>query len=236
MSIDLVNIGLAANDGTGDDLREAMIKINNNFTQLDLRANQIGANLGSAGAEVYKYADQNTLYFRRLLAGTYISLTQNENSIVINNSMPLSSYAISTNIGSITAGHSVNYNIVGADAITVSANENTKTITVTGSLQQDTTPVLGASLDGNNFNITNVNNIAVANLLATNIISTNFSTTNIAGVDFQSRLGRYISGFDFGDLNDNASSILDWVIGQIGVDFGTFSSPTPGEVDLGELI
>ena len=96
MTIETINVGLAANDGTGDDLREAMIKINNNFTELDIRANQTGANLGSAGTEVYKNSDTNTLYFRRLLAGTYISLVQNENSIVVNNSMPLSSYAIST--------------------------------------------------------------------------------------------------------------------------------------------
>lgn len=236
MTIETINVGLAANDGTGDDLREAMIKINNNFTELDIRANQTGANLGSAGTEVYKNSDTNTLYFRRLLAGTYISLVQNENSIVVNNSMPLSSYAISTNSGSITAGHSVNYNIIGADAITVSANENTKTITVTGSLQQDTTPVLGASLDANNFNITNVNNLTVASLLATGITSTNFTTTNISGVNFQERLGRYITGFDFGNLDDNNYSILDWVINQVGVDFGSFVSPTPGDVDLGGFV
>jgi hypothetical protein len=29
-----INIGSNANDGTGDDLRSAMVKINNNFTEL----------------------------------------------------------------------------------------------------------------------------------------------------------------------------------------------------------
>ena len=29
-----INIGTLANDGTGDDLREAFIKVNNNFNEL----------------------------------------------------------------------------------------------------------------------------------------------------------------------------------------------------------
>ena len=37
MAVQLINIGNIANDGTGDDLREAMIKINSNFEEIDLR-------------------------------------------------------------------------------------------------------------------------------------------------------------------------------------------------------
>jgi len=37
MAISLINVGQIANDGTGDDLREAFIKINQNFEELDLR-------------------------------------------------------------------------------------------------------------------------------------------------------------------------------------------------------
>ena len=36
MAIQRVNIGTIANDGTGDDLREAFVKVNN-FTELDIR-------------------------------------------------------------------------------------------------------------------------------------------------------------------------------------------------------
>lgn len=234
MSIDLVNIGLAANDGTGDDLREAMIKINNNFTQLDLRANQVGANLGSAGAEVYKNADQNTLYFRRLVAGTNIGLTQNDNTIVVNNTMP-NTYVISTDSGSIIAGASVNYNIIGNQAVTVSANENNKTITISSNLQQDTNPILGASLNANNLNITNVNNLTANSILSNTLSTTDFSTVNINGINYYNNLGRYLTGFDFGDLDDNIDNILEWLVVSTGVDFGTFTSPTPGNVDLGNL-
>ena len=39
------------NDGTGDDLREAFVKVNNNFTELANRNPEAttGANLGSSG-------------------------------------------------------------------------------------------------------------------------------------------------------------------------------------------
>ena len=40
MAINLINIGNIANDGTGDDLREAFVKVNNNFEELDLRDNE----------------------------------------------------------------------------------------------------------------------------------------------------------------------------------------------------
>ena len=49
MAIQTINIGTIANDGTGDDLREAFVKVNNNFTELDTRDPEktTGANLGS---------------------------------------------------------------------------------------------------------------------------------------------------------------------------------------------
>ena len=37
MAVQLVNIGRIANDGTGDDLREAFVKINQSLEDLDLR-------------------------------------------------------------------------------------------------------------------------------------------------------------------------------------------------------
>ena len=55
MAIQTINIGTIANDGTGDDLREAFIKVNNNFSELASRdsENTTAANLGSAGEGVF---------------------------------------------------------------------------------------------------------------------------------------------------------------------------------------
>ena len=231
MAIQNINVGNSANDGTGDDLREAFIKINQNFQLLDSIAEQVGSNLGSSGAEVYSNTSNNTLYFRRLVAGNNIQLTQLDNTIVFDNTMPESRFTIVTNSGSMISGAGINYNILGADAITVSANENTKTITITGSLLQDTTPELGGNLVGNNRNITGINA-----LTATTVNATNLLLTNIGGVNYQERLGRYITSFDLGELDQPVESILDWVILQTGVDFGTIATPSVGDVDFGSIV
>ena len=236
MAINPINVGNAANDGTGDDLREAFIKINQNFQLLDGIAEQVGSNLGSSGAEVYSTTTNNTLYFRRLVAGTNIQLTQLANTIVVDNTMPESRFTIVTNSGSMISGAGINYNILGADAITVSANENTKTITITGSLLQDTTPELGGNLVGNNRNITGINTLSASIINGTTVNATNLLPTNIGGVNYQERLGRYISGFDLGELDQPVESILDWVILQTGIDFGTIATPSVGDVDFGSIV
>lgn len=235
MAIELVNIGSAANDGTGDDLREAFIKVNSNFEELDSRANQVGSNLGTSGAEVYKTADTNTLYFRKLVAGENISLTTLENTIVIDNTMPESRFTVSTNSGSLIAGDGVAINLFGAEGTTISANENTKTITITSSLELDPSPSLSQTLDANNKDISNVGTLSGSNINVSVANIANLIPVQMNGVDYNSRLGRYIEGFDFGDFDDNTYSILDWVIKQAGVDFGTFASPALGDVDLGTL-
>lgn len=230
MAINPINVGNAANDGTGDDLREAFIKINQNFQAIDGIASQVGANLGSSGAEVYASTINNVLNFRRLIAGTNIAITQLDNTLVVNNTMPDSRFTIVTDSGSLLAGAGINYNIVGADAITVSASENTKTITITGSLLQDTTPALGGNVTGNNFDITGLDLLS-----ATTVTTTNLNPSNIGGVNYNDRLGKYIDGFDLGDISQQVNSLLDWVILQTGFDFGSIPAPSPGDVDLGSI-
>ena len=66
MSQEIINIGAAANDGTGDPLRTAFDKVNNNFTQL---YNTLTAT-GPDGAIQFK--NTNTFYSTLYLNGTYI--------------------------------------------------------------------------------------------------------------------------------------------------------------------
>ena len=55
MAVQLINIGNVANDGTGDDLREAFIKTNANFEELDLRDDEqtTVSNLGEVGEGLF---------------------------------------------------------------------------------------------------------------------------------------------------------------------------------------
>jgi len=56
MTIQTINIGALANDGTGDDLRAAFLKVNSNFDELDLRNDEAttGSNVGVGGNAVFK--------------------------------------------------------------------------------------------------------------------------------------------------------------------------------------
>ena len=75
MTIQNINIGNIANDGTGDDLREAFRKVNENFDELDLRSPEstTAANIGS-GVGVFNGKVGDQLQFNNLLAGNKISV------------------------------------------------------------------------------------------------------------------------------------------------------------------
>lgn len=219
MTLELINVGNAANDGTGDDLREAFIKVNQNFTTLSVEGINQAANIGAAGAGVFANTINTTFNFRRLVGGNNITVTELENTIVFDSAA--SSFTITGDSGSLIAGGGIPIDIIGGNGITVGVSENDKTITITGGLALDTAPELNATLDANNNNILNVGNLTLA---------------QIGGVNYNDRLGRYIEGFDFGGMSNTYESILDFVIAQIGVDFGSFSVPTQGLVDFGSMV
>ena len=129
------------------------------------------------------------------------------------------------------AGDGVNISIRGSDAVSVQADENTKTITITSNLAQDTSPVLSTTLDADNNSI-----IGVDNLGAIGVSTTNLALTNINSYNYQERIGRYVEGFDMGGVTVEINSILDFIIEQTGVDFGSVQSPSSTPVDLGSIV
>lgn len=65
MSIEVINVGTVPNDGTGDGLRTAYIKCNNNFAYLNslISSNPPGTSIGSIGDSAGQIAyDSNYLY------------------------------------------------------------------------------------------------------------------------------------------------------------------------------
>ena len=77
MTIQNINIGNIANDGTGDDLREAFRKVNENFDELDLRQPEstTGSSLGT-GVEVFAGKVRDALTFKNLTAGSNVQYRQ----------------------------------------------------------------------------------------------------------------------------------------------------------------
>lgn len=103
MAIQTINIGNVVNDGLGDDLRTAFQKVNANFTELDDQLAVTGLNLGSAGAGIYKENSGGQLQFRRLVAGTRITVTELTDAIQIDNSQPEAFSRFDTDSGTMLA-------------------------------------------------------------------------------------------------------------------------------------
>jgi hypothetical protein len=68
MALQLINVGNIANDGTGDDLREAFIKINQNFEDIDLKDPDLttASNIGAVGEGIFAKINNFELQFKKI--------------------------------------------------------------------------------------------------------------------------------------------------------------------------
>ena len=103
MAVQLVNIGRIANDGTGDDLREAFIKINQSLEDLDLRIDDKteGLNLGT-GAGVFKQRTGYNLEYKTLVGSNDVVVTNNPDEIVLTVDAGLAATPIVADTGTAT--------------------------------------------------------------------------------------------------------------------------------------
>jgi len=247
--IQTINVGNYANDGSGDDLREAFVKVNQNFQALDDVALQTATNLGSSGARVFASQVENVQNFRRLVGGTNITLTELDNTIVFDGADPVQTTIITTDSGSIQLGNGSAWDLYGGDGVEITADQNgspNPQIIVNAGVSRDTNPVLSASLDANGQNITGVNNLSVTSttsgtLTTTGIADletlrlTNIQTIGTATVDYEDNLGRFLT-WDFGGVGETYTSILGWVLGNTAIDMGTFAAPASGNIDNGGIV
>lgn len=223
MAITPINVGVIANDGTGDDLREAFIKINDNFNDLDLRTEQTTAvNVGSTGAGVYKGLSASELQFRKLVAGNAITITENENTIDI--SSVAGQFILRDNVGTSVltgAGSIINFDGRKAAVVTVDPNTDPQKVIIESSLKQDPNPELSTDLNANQNSIYNLSYI----------------NNNISMRELEKAFG-----FDFGVFTNQRTSIFDFILNEMDVDLGgiTLSSdagpPSRGEIDFGALV
>lgn len=232
MAIEYINTGTIANDGTGDALREAFIKINNNFEELDLRIVEetIIESVGSVGETVYAGKTNGIDGFKRLIAGTNINLTSNNTSITLDVPEGLDELLIVSDGGSLTVEPGQSVNLYGGDGVNTSITGQTITVALdtTNIVSRDTDPTLNANLDASNNNIVNANEI--------------FATTfrgplegTVYGYDLRD-FGDYFSGFDFGNYRTTYSSAIQYIVQNTDVDFGPIDPERADiTVDLGFL-
>lgn len=238
MAIQLINVGQVANDGTGDDLRESFIKINQNFEELDLRDDEqtTASNIGDIGVGVFSNRVNYDLQFKKLVAGSNINVTGTDNTIVFDvPAIGLQQLILSTDTGSIIVEDGDTVNIVGGTGIAVSV-DGTGNIVITNQSSEivtDTTPQLGGTLDAQTNNIVNVGSIDALSVTAGQFIGN--LTGNVNGIDIRV-LSQYIEDFNFGEILQDIQNPLEWILSSLDIDLGSIATPDTRTVDFGTLI
>lgn len=213
MNITLIDIGSIANDGTGDDLRTAFQKINDNLVELEtsIDASTVADNVGD-GVGLYKQKTVNTLEFKSLGVNDKLSITlDGENKVVISTNFEDKDI----NVGSLTAAGNIEGNVITAAMFSGA---------VSGNLMGRVYPISPSYI------------IGAGNIIGVqpDIGLPNYSPARVDGIAVQD-LDRTINTFDFGTLDNTFTSAFTYLLGQIGLDCGTIISPTDLSVDAGTL-
>jgi hypothetical protein len=256
----LVNLGLVANDGTGDDLREAFTKINENVQYIGDRIGSAvsGTNLGSVGESVFVEVVGAELKFRKInadgnlhvrLAGDVITLDFRPNSTVSFYGQDI------TNAGAVTGTSftgpltgNVTGNVTGnlTGTILTAAQSNITSVGILGGLTV-TAPISG-SVTGNAGTVTNgvyttgdqtiggvktFNSAVNADLIGdvTGMIKTTGTDTYVDVSDLERR----INTFDYGVINPVFVDPIRYYLSAVGTDMGTFNNPSEFGIDAGTL-
>jgi|TARA_B100001094_G_scaffold131533_1_gene127343 hypothetical protein len=238
MAINLINIGNIANDGTGDDLREAFVKVNNNFEELDLRDNEktTVSNIGE-GIGLFDQIVNHDIQLKSILAGRNIAVTTDTagNVIIDSDTNSITEITIQTESGEISAVQGQKLTLHGANGLDTYVENNVAYITYTGpiGLISETDPTLSVNLDSNNKDIINVNTLRVNNVVGN---LTGNVTGLINGMDPATIAPLFDNYFDFGDVGRTVTSIIEFMLDDVDVDMGTIIVPETRNIDLGSIV
>lgn len=226
MAIKTINVGVIANDGTGDDLREAFVKVNSNFAELEARTPESTtvSNLGTTGEGLFAQKVGTDLQFKKIVAGNGTTVTSDSQSVTIN---ATGDSILAIDVFGDTGTSQININdnaltIAGGQNVTVGVNNNTVTIASATVLSTDATPKLAANLNGDGFEIINTSDIK----------------SKVYGLDIREMDGiqDYINGYDFGRFDKTANNFFEFLSQITDIDLGSFALPTDVSMDFGPLV
>jgi hypothetical protein len=239
MTITNINIGTIANDGTGDDLREAFIKVNNNFAELNARdpesttvTNRLTDTSTVKGLFYQKQGVD--LQFKVLEAGTNVSLIANNDKVVINATgiLSLNLTGDTGPVVNISSGNTVEYRGAGATNTRMLTNPPSgfPTLEIESLLANEANPTLSGTLTAAGNDITGVDVLQAANVQSL-----------VYNIDVRTR--NSFIGFDMGTITlDNAvppaitfQNALDYFFYLNPIDMGTIGSPLLDNLDQGVL-
>lgn len=239
MALQTINLGSTANDGTGDDLREAFEKVIFNFSELDARTPETTTvtNLG-AGAGLFANKNDAELQFKSLIGGDNVTLGVDGTSITVDVDAGVTQFVVAADSGSLTVTENNGFTIQGGTLITTTRDGDNIRIdsSALAKIEDDTNPRLGADLNANGRNLSSVGNI---------------DAVNISGI-FLGNLTGFVHGIDIRDLNEyrepenswnfgsitpiTVTNLWDYLYATINVDFGTISGNNVNvSLDLGSI-
>lgn len=225
MALQKINIGNIANDGTGDSLRIAFDKVNKNFLDIEARSTVQNTveNLGS-GAGVFYNKENNVLYFKSLVGGDNINITESTTEITINST---ENFTIQSDNNAVNiSGTGKFFGVKGSSNINTTLSGQDLNITVDGTnlVALDPNPQLSGNLDVNNNNIVNANNVS----------STTF-TGNLVGTVNGVNINETLFNLDLGGIIPNVTTGTEYVIAFTNIDYGSFITPADINSDFGNF-
>ena len=239
MALQTINLGSVANDGTGDDLREAFEKVIFNFSELDARTPEATTvtNLGT-GEGLYASKNDAELQFKSLVGGNNVVLSSDSNELTIDVDAGVTQFVIAADSGSLTVVENTTVTIAGGTLISTARSGSTITInsSALANIEQDTSPRLGGNLNANGYNLGSVGTI---------------DATTVSGL-FNGNLTGLVHGIDIRDLNEyrepenswdfgsiapiSVNNLWDYLFATINVDFGSIAGNNVNvSLDLGSI-
>ncbi len=199
--------GAAPNDGTGDPLRTAFTKINQNF-------NTLTPNIGNAEIRCLSLTSTYISSFNLINSDVvYSSNFGNAGTIYTGESLTVNTITANTYIGTISTNTAsfTNVSVTNTGTINIAAI-NTASV---GSLTANTANISGGSINGTIIGDTTPNTATFSSLTISSLGNINLNTGNISGVQFIIRnmiphLGEDING------NANAFSFFFNTLGSSG--------------------
>jgi hypothetical protein len=230
MAIETIHVGNLVNDGLGDDLRTAFQKVNNNFNYLTGELTVTGQNIGSAGIGIFKQKIDENLQLKKIAAGdATVVVVDDPTTDTVRITSPLQNTftsIIAGNDGAVSASSPTSsVSLIAGDNITITkAGQN---ITITADLLSG--QLLG-DLDLNSFDIDGIGNIDINGTITAN----NF-VGNVHGIDIRP-ISTAVFDYDFGNIIQGTySSVTEFLFAFGDYDFGTITSPTTIDLDLGTI-
>jgi len=231
MAIQTINVGNIPNDGTGDDLREAFVKVNQNFTDVDTRVNAVptqAENIGIAGEGIFAQKVDDTLQFKNIVGSANVTVSSNGTSITLEARGGLDQVLVLTDNGSTNVTSNSALNLTGTAPVQTSSSGGNVVFSLsnTGIVSHDIAPTLSANLNANAKNIQ-----GAATITANSFVGQ--LTGNVHGIDVR-ELNKYFDNYwDFGTvLQGTYTSIIDYLVKEQDVDLGAMVGAGVAQFDI----